>query len=246
VASDHLPPATPPASIGDFYARVETAIPELDERLHVFLEEYGAFRRDRGGPLRVLDIGCGRQALLAHAIDPADEYTGCDIVEPDQMGIERFVDIDLNQQRLAERLDGQRFDVIFCGEVVEHLFSPDALLQDLRALLVPDGLLVLSTPNLAYWVNRLLLPLGISPLFLENSAWVKLGRRLKAFGQGNKTEGHIRVFTFRAVREILELHGFELQRVRAIPVWHLPIDRFVCRWAPGFAPDVVYVATSRP
>ena len=245
MASEHLPPSTPPESVGDFYARVETAVPELDERLHAFLEEYRRFRDARNGALRVLDIGCGRRALLAHAIDPADEYTGCDIVEPDQMRIERFVAIDLNQERLGERLAGQRFDAIFCGEVVEHLFSPDALLQDLHSLLVPRGLLVLSTPNLAYWVNRLLLPLGVSPLFLENSAWVKLGRRLKAFGQGNKTEGHIRVFTYRAVREILELHGFELQRVRAIPVWKLPIDRLVCRWAPGFAPDVIYVATSR-
>ena len=246
MASDHLPPATPPDSVTDFYARVETAVPELDERLHAFLDEYRAFRRAQSGSLRVLDIGCGRKALLAHAIDPADEYTGCDIVEPDQMGIERFVSIDLNVERLGERLAGRRFEVIFCGEVVEHLFSPDALLQDLRSLLVPGGLLILSTPNLAYWVNRLLLPLGISPLFLENSAWQKLGRRVKALGQGNKTEGHIRVFTFRAVREILDLYGFELRRVRAIPVWGLPVDRLVCKWAPGFAPDVVYIATSRP
>ena len=246
VAPNEPPPATAPESVADFYARVETAVPELDERLHVFLDEYRAFRRARGGTLQVLDIGCGRRALLAHAIDPTDEYTGCDIVESDQMGIERFVTIDLNQERLGRRLDGRRFHVVFCGEVIEHLFSPDALLEDLSGLLVPGGLLVLSTPNLAYWVNRILLPLGISPLFLENSAWLKLGRRTKALGQGNKTEGHIRVFTYRAVREILELHGYDLRRVRAVPVWNLPLDRLVCRYAPGLAPDVIYVAQARP
>src|SRR5215211_5813943 len=115
-----LPPDTPPASVQDFYARVETAVPELDQRLRAFLDEYRAHRVDGTGPLRVLDIGCGRRALLAHAIEPADVYTGCDIVEPDNMGIEQFVSIDLNQERLAERLSGDRFDVIFCGEVVEH------------------------------------------------------------------------------------------------------------------------------
>jgi SAM-dependent methyltransferase len=237
-----LPPSTPPESVRDFYARVETAVPELDERLRAFVDEYRAHRAGRTGPLRVLDIGCGRLALLAHAIDPHDVYTGCDIVEPDKMGIERFVSIDLNQERLAERLSGERFDVIFCGEVVEHLFSPDVLLQDLRALAVPDGLLVLSTPNLAEWVNRLLLTQGISPLYLDNSAWRKLGRRFRALGQGNKTEGHIRVFTYRALRELLELHGFAVQRVRAIPVWDFPPDRLVCRFAPSLAPDVIYVA----
>lgn len=242
MASMDVPPTTPPESVEDFYARVETAIPELDDRLRVFLAEYQRHRAARGDrPLNVLDIGCGRLALLAHAIDPADEYTGADIVESDKMGIERFVSINLNDDKLSNHLPEGHFDVVFCGEVVEHLFSPDALLQDLRRLLKPDGMLVLSTPNLAYWPNRFLLPLGISPLFLENSAWRKLGRRFKALGQGNKTEGHIRVFTYRALRELLDLHGYQLDRVQALPVWNTPVDQLVCKYAPSLAPDIVYV-----
>lgn len=246
VSSVDLPPASPPESVEDFYARVETAIPDIDDRLRIFLAEYRGFRAERDRPQRVLDIGCGRKALLAQAIDPADAYTGCDIVEPENTAIPRFVPLDLNTERLAQKLDGESFDVVFCGEVIEHLFSPDALLQDLRSMLAPGGLLVLSTPNLAYWVNRLLLPFGISPLFLENSAWKKLGRRWRMLGQGNKTEGHVRVFTYRAVREILDLYDFELVRVSATPVWSMPLDRLVCRWAPSLAPDVIYVATPRP
>jgi SAM-dependent methyltransferase len=137
-----------------------------------------------------------------------DTYWGCDFHPEPGVPLEHYISIDLNEESLAARLPGERFDVIFCGEVIEHLFSPDALLQDLRALLAPRGIVILSTPNLGYSVNRGLLLLGISPLFLENSAETKLGRVTRRLGQGNSTEGHIRVFMYRALRELVALKGF--------------------------------------
>ena len=122
----------------------------------------------------------------------------------------------MNEQSLGEAVAGRRFDVVFCGELIEHVFSPDALLDDLRSVLAGDGLLVLSTPNLGYWVNRILLVAGISPMFLENSATVKLGRRFKALGNGNPTQGHLRVFTYRAMKELLDLRGFALARTQGV------------------------------
>jgi hypothetical protein len=77
---------------------------------------------------------------------------------------------------------------------------------------------------------------------VENSALVKLGRRTRFLGQGNETQGHIRLFTYRAMRELLALQKFELLRVRAVPVWKFPIDRVICRLSPSLAPDIVYVA----
>ncbi len=44
--------------------------------------------------------------------------------------------------------EGQRFDVIFLGQVIEHLNEPVKAVQALSQLLRPGGLLVLSTPNL--------------------------------------------------------------------------------------------------
>ncbi len=44
--------------------------------------------------------------------------------------------------------EGQRFDVIFLGQVIEHLNEPAKAVQALSQLLEPGGLLVLSTPNL--------------------------------------------------------------------------------------------------
>jgi SAM-dependent methyltransferase len=226
----------------EFYEQVETAIPGLDARLRVFVHEYRVHRATQGGrALRVLDVGCGRKPVLVRQIDPADEYCGCDIAVPEEK-LPCFERVNLNEASLADAFAGQCFDVVFCGEVIEHVFNPDALLEDLHGLMGPDSLLVLSTPNLAYWVNRLLLLAGVSPLFVENSARVKLGRRSRFLGQGNTTQGHIRLFTYRAMRELLELQQFELLRVRAVPVWSFPVDRLICRLSPSLAPDVVYVA----
>ncbi len=97
--------------------------------------------------------------------------------------------IDLNRESLASKLDGSTYDVVFCGEVIEHLFSPDALLRDVKTLMTHESVLVLSTPNLGYWVNRLLLLAGVSPLYLENSAETKLGRFTEASRTGEPDRG---------------------------------------------------------
>jgi SAM-dependent methyltransferase len=228
----------------EFYATVETAIPQLDDRLQVFVDEYRRHRAAAGRPLAVLDVGCGRFALLQEPIADEDEYFACDLVQPLRLP-PNFHTVDLNEESVRDVFAGQEFDVVFCGEVIEHVFSPDALLLDLKDLLRPGGVLILSTPNLGYWINRLLLLVGISPLFVENSAHAKLGRRFRFLGQGNPTQGHIRLFTHRAVRDLLDLHGFELLRTRSVPVWSFPVDRLVCRVSRSLAPDNVYVARRR-
>jgi SAM-dependent methyltransferase len=225
----------------ELYATVETAVGEFGERLQVFVDEYRRHRVSRGGPMSVLDVGCGRFTLLREHIAAEDEYFACDLVQPLEPP-PNFRSVNLNEQSLRDLFAGNKFDVVFCGEVIEHVFSPDAMLLDLKVLLRPGGILILSTPNLGYWVNRLLLLVGISPLFVENSASVKLGRRFGFLGQGNATQGHIRLFTHRAVCDLLDLHGFELRRTRSVPVWSFPVDRLVCRVSRSLAPDNVYVA----
>jgi 2-polyprenyl-3-methyl-5-hydroxy-6-metoxy-1,4-benzoquinol methylase len=169
-----------------------------------------------------------------------DHYVGCDIAAPESPQTNmRFETIDFNRESVADRFTGEEFDLIFCGEVIEHLFSPDALMADIRRLLSPEGIVILSTPNLAYWVNRLLLLFGLSPLFLENSSRRKLGRKFRFLGAGNSTEGHIRLFTYRALREFVRMNGFEILRTIAAPIWPLTVDRVLCRVVPQLAPDII-------
>jgi|GEM_PF-811956 len=49
----------------------------------------------------------------------------------------------------------ETFDLIFSGEVIEHLSDPEMVLHQFSRLLKPDGILVLTTPNASRLSNRI-------------------------------------------------------------------------------------------
>jgi len=57
----------------------------------------------------------------------------------------------------------ESFDCVVAAEIIEHLDDTDSFLKELKRILAPGGLLVISTPNLAWWLNRLRLACGRVP-----------------------------------------------------------------------------------
>jgi len=227
----------------DFLENNKTA-QHFNERLSVFMGEYKRYKeRNKNKSLKILDVGCGVHCELAQYLHEGDEYFGVDFYKESEIKgkFVKYFSGDLNEQKLENLVSVNTFDVIFCGEVIEHLFSPDALMREMYKLLNKDGILILSTPNLAYWLNRVLLVFGISPFYLENSSEIKLGRKFSFLGQGNKTEGHIRLFTYGALREFVQKENFTI--VKIVPViWkNFIIDRFICKVSRSLAPNNVFV-----
>lgn len=152
-----------------------------------------------------------------------------------------FVDVDRSRVRLAEEAGFQAsacdvssevlpfhpdtFDLVVMTEVLEHLFNPDFTLNELKRVLRPQGICILSTPNLASWYNRILLAIGIQPVSSEVSTKHILGRRFRRLGQGNFPVGHIRLFTERAVRDLLMASGFEIDSLSGYYDSRIPMDR---------------------
>jgi 2-polyprenyl-3-methyl-5-hydroxy-6-metoxy-1,4-benzoquinol methylase len=169
-------------------------------------------------PERLLDIGCGvgevtlylQQALHAH------EAHGVDIaqssVETAQRKGVRALIADLNTEDLPYEAD--HFDVIFAGEIIEHLFDPDHFLQEVHRILTARGVAVFTTPNLAAWFNRLILLLGWQPLKSGTSFNWDVGRpKFLTFGE----KQHLRTYTLRAFQGLLRANGFRVTGTAGAP-----------------------------
>ncbi len=165
----------------------------------------------------LLDVGGGTGDFAAHcqSIIPGLEATVVDIGKEavdiaTRRGI-RALALDVGNAPLP--FEDNTFDGVFCGEVLEHVFDTDAFIEEVRRVVKPsagDSLkpLVLTTPNLASWYNRILLLLGFQPLFTEVSTRDGYGHPFP-FWLG---AGHIRIFTCRALRQFVARHGLETVR----------------------------------
>lgn len=106
------------------------------------------FAAERAGGRRVLDLGCGTGYGSAELSESAGAVVGFDRVRPGDRALRSgasFVRGDLNGLPLAEN----SFDLVVSFQVIEHLLDPTAYLEAIARVLRPDGLAIVTTPNLA-------------------------------------------------------------------------------------------------
>lgn len=166
---------------------------------------------------RLLDIGCGDGSftvMLKEAMG-AREAVGIEVAseavaEVEKKGIQSY-QLDIDTEPFP--FDDNYFDIIYCGEIIEHLFNPDHLLQEVHRVLKPEGTCIISTPNLAGWPNRFALLLGFQPYPTAVSpSHEGVGKLIMKGSEGQW--GHIRVFTLRALKGLLELYNFRITNVK--------------------------------
>jgi SAM-dependent methyltransferase len=155
----------------------------------------------------LLDIGCLNSylhgALCARM--KVDRYYGVDLIPESDAATTgmTYAMCDIDNQPIPFR--DVAFDAIVCSEVIEHLFAPDRVFEFARDTLAPDGVLVVTTPNLAAWFNRLALLFGYQPCFSEVSVKHNVG---KAWTNSRESVGgHLRMFTARALQELAACYG---------------------------------------
>ena len=165
---------------------------------------------------RLLDLGCGDGdiTLVLKASMHASEAYGVDLSEEavklaSEKGI-RALHLDLDDEALP--FENSFFDVVYCGEIIEHVFDPDHLLAEVKRVLKTSGSCIITTPNLAGWSSRFALLFGYQPYPMAASPLHESAGKLflkKPQGQW----GHIRVFTLQALKEIVQLHGFIIRKI---------------------------------
>ena len=198
-----------------FYDHRHTDIPIVDTRLRVVARLVEGI-----APSSLLDLACGRGVLLenlAKAV-PSTALTGADI-SPSSVAQVKGLGFHAQVADVSVRLpfSDEQFDCVVFGELLEHLVDPDFALQEISRILRRQGQLIVTTPNLASWFNRLLLLAGIQPIATETSLHVNLGRRTRFLGQWRPTQGHLKLFTRDALKDMLKGNGFRVTRILGAP-----------------------------
>lgn len=93
---------------------------------------------------QVLDLGCGngQNSLKASTV-------GAKVIGVDKQMIESPKNFDFQQVDLEKPLDFKRnfFDKVLFLDVLEHLNNRDQIMKEVKRVLKPKGLLLLSIPN---------------------------------------------------------------------------------------------------
>jgi glycosyltransferase involved in cell wall biosynthesis len=160
---------------------------------------------DRFPPSKVLDLGCSGGLLAERLRRRGHHVTGVDVHEiPGVVGrTDAFVKADLNDGIPPEV--GSGFEIVLAADILEHVVSPASLLDQVRDVLSPDGTAVFCVPNIAHWYPRLRTAIG----------------RFDYDQRGILDATHLRFFTRRSIRRLVEQRGFVIQCIEPVG---LPFD----------------------
>jgi 2-polyprenyl-3-methyl-5-hydroxy-6-metoxy-1,4-benzoquinol methylase len=92
---------------------------------------------------KLLDAGCGAMPFKASVEDLVETYRSIDI-ERKVPGVD-FVG-DLQDMKA---MDAESYNVVLCTEVLEHVPQPEKLIAEVRRILKPRGMFILSVPHLS-------------------------------------------------------------------------------------------------
>ncbi len=144
---------------------------------------------------RVLDVGCSSGYLARPLAARGNTIVGIELDPEAARAAEQFCERVLvgDVETMELPLEPGSFDVVLCGDLIEHLRDPVAALARLRLFLRPGGRVVLSTPNIANWAIRLSL----------------LGGRWRYTDRGILDRTHTHLFTRATLDEALHRAGYE-------------------------------------
>lgn len=179
----------------------------------------------------ILDVGCGTGAL-ARVLERKDvKLYGVDSDrECAKMARTYYENVLICD---VERCDfpfvEKSFDIIVFADVLEHLKRPDVILRKAKSLLMRNGFVLVSIPNVVNWITRLQI------LFGNFNYWDA--------GPCDKT--HLRFFTKRSIIMVFESAGYlvtEIKHTVSPPSFRLkPLKRLPIQ----FAQYVLYNALLR-
>ena len=186
---------------------------ELEDRHRKVLDIFSHYKFER-----ILDVGCGdgNFSVLLKEVCKAKEVYGIEISEKGaemarKNGVKCY-QLDVDEEDFP--FEDNYFNAVTALELIEHLFDPDHFLEEVYRVLKPEGIFVLSTPNLASIHNRIALLFRYQPFPIGVSARMNIGRVYEPDSEHAQSLDHVRVMTLRSLKELLKIHKFEILEVK--------------------------------
>lgn len=107
--------------------------------------------------------------------------------------------------------EDERFSCILLTEILEHIFDTDKLIMEVKRVLKPNGILILSVPNVSSLCSRITMLKGSLPNWIDN------------YGP------HIRAYNYYSIINQLKKHGFTIEQVKTNIIF-IPKIRLLIKW----------------
>lgn len=107
------------------------------------------------------------------------------------------------------------FDLVFAGEIIEHIVDTDFFIDEIRRVLKPNGELIITTPNVASLDRRLMLLFNKNPFFPASFSY-----------PANTQAGHVRFFNDKLLIDFLRHKGFDIVSMKS-DVWSFPGENYL-------------------
>lgn len=157
----------------------------------------------------LLDVGCGEGLFSKHINKEVINYFGMDISKIQvKKAKERGLNVIVHDLSKKWPFQAEFFDVVLASEIIEHIYDTDFFLRECYRVLKKKGILILTTPNIAYLGSRLRLLIGRRPPVID----IRVNK---------KTSGHIRAFTYHDLKVLLKDNNFILDKFSGLD-FYLP------------------------
>jgi len=140
----------------------------------------------------ILEVGCGDASFTKSLAEYSPRVIAIDIsADQVELNARAHPEINFLQHDVSEPFpfEDESFDVIWCSEVLEHLFDPGFALREMHRVLTPGGKLLVTVPYHGVFKNVL----------------IALFRWDEHFGPNNP---HIRFFTRNTLTQLAASTGF--------------------------------------
>lgn len=119
----------------------EFRVPSLNAEINRALDM--ATKLLGGGTGSCLDVGCGRQPLRSKLEQLGYHYESCDVIQNLDGTVDHIFPLDAP---LPAAIPHERYSLLICTEVLEHVLGWQQAFSNLDTLLRPGGVIVITTP----------------------------------------------------------------------------------------------------